>query len=187
MSAGRKKGDPLDRYDTPPEVTRAFLAAWGGDLLGALDVLEPAAGSGALLGPLAECWPMSSISAWDIEPRMDEVAQWDFLTETPNEDDGEYDVVITNPPFRLAEQFLRWAMIFVRPGGYVVLLLRAGFLESKARRNVLTQYPPLEVWFLRSRPKFTGPNTDGGTDTAMYAWFVWRKGDRPDHFEGRII
>jgi len=43
MSAGRTAADPLDRYDTPAHVTRAFLRAWRPDT-GFRGILEPAAG-----------------------------------------------------------------------------------------------------------------------------------------------
>ena len=189
MSAGRKKQDSLDRYDTPPEVTRAFLQAfereerwWGVERL---IIWEPSAGSGAMIGPLRETYPDAEICASDLYPRAEGVREVDFL----DTDDAPaiVDMIITNPPFRLAEQFLRHAMKVIADEGTVILLLRAGFLESRRRENLLEEFPPSEVYFLRSRPKFTGPNTNGGTDTAMYAWFVWRKGERPDHFEGHIL
>lgn len=189
MSAGRRKNDSLDRYYTPAAPTRKFLREWmlvEGDGLprSGARILEPAAGAGAMLAPLMEAFGCPDVEAIDIAPENEGIRQQDFLEF----DGGGYDVIFTNPPFRLAEQYARHALRLVVSGGYVVLLLRAGFLESEARHNFFDEFPLLQVWFLRKRPRFTGPNSDGATtDTAMYAWFVWKKGERPDHFEGRWI
>lgn len=190
MSAGRRKADPLDRYDTPLDVTRAFLRAWldaRPEIDGPLEpmaVWEPAAGAGQMIAPLRETFPAADLFATDVEPRGKGVRARDFL-ETY---DIRSDLIITNPPFRLAERFLSHAMRVVREEGYVVLLLRAAFLESLRRSALLEEFPPIAVYFLRNRPRFTGPNSaNAGSDSAMYAWFVWQKGKRPLCFDGRIL
>lgn len=191
MTAGRRINDPLDRYDTPPGVTSRFLRAWTPRLPQLEDkpaifhVREPAAGAGAMLGPLSLAFPLADISARDVEPRMEGVLRSDFLEET---DDPEAELIFTNPPFRLAEQFVRQAHRLSRSGTYIVFLLRAGFLESARRRDLFEQYPPIEAWFLRQRPRFAGPNVEPGTtDAAMYVWLVWKNGERPEYFEGRWV
>lgn len=187
MSVGRRKRDPLDRYDTPPEATRAFLRAWRPEYPPGA-ILEPAAGAGLMARELRAAFPLALVDARDIEPRCRDVLAADFLAVR---EDACYDIVITNPPFIIADRFLARAMQMTRPGGYVILLLRAGFLESRRRRDLLTMYPPSDVYFLRSRPRFRGPNTDGAsTDATMYAWFVWRKrpgGMSPPYFRGRML
>lgn len=183
MTVGRKRADTLDRYDTPPSVVRAFL-----DRLDYTPqfVVEPAAGSGCIVDAVKKRWPGVSVIGFDIMPRRDDIIQKDWLDLLGrNEAANAPDLIITNPPFRLAEQFLRASM--GQTHKYVALLLRAAFLESARRANLLEEFPPKAVYFLRSRPHFIGPNSDGGTDTAMYAWFIWEKGKRPEHFEGRIV
>lgn len=192
MSAGRVKRDPLDRYDTPERDVRRFLTEFIADVPEIEQmqedvhaIWEPAAGSGSMLAPLRQAFPQADLIASDIEPRNEGISQRDFLETF----DITADLIITNPPFRLAEHFLRHAMEVVNDDGWVVLFLRAGFLESRRRANLFEQFPPLMAYFLRTRPRFTGPNSDGTTtDTALYAWLIWRKdGMRPLYFEGRIL
>lgn len=191
MSAGRRKGDALDRYDTPVADASRFIYRWkcdnGDEDFEGANVLEPAAGAGNILSVLELAFPNARLNACDVAPRGERIARLDFL-EAEEFDTPQYDLIVTNPPFRLATQFLRRAMHCARDGGYVCFLLRAAFLESKARWNLLEEFPPKAVYFLRQRPKFTGPNSpDGGTDTAMYAWFVFQKGKRPEYFKGRLL
>ena len=86
------------------------------------------------------------------------------------------DVVMSNPPFSLAELFVRQGLDLAHPdGGRVVMLLRLAFLEGQARGKGLWRETPLEhVAVLSARPSFTG---NGKTDSkTAYAIFVWRNG-----------
>jgi hypothetical protein len=67
------------------------------------------------------------------------------------------------------------------------MFLKLTFLESKARRELFTKYPPIRVWVSSSRIKcamngeFTQFNEKTGkmetpSSAAAYAWFVWEKG-----------
>lgn len=190
MTAGRKKQDALDRYDTPRADVLHFLRAWFQDM-GTCHhpdelrrVWEPAAGSGSMVSALREALPEALIWASDLEPRGEGILRTDFLEHG----EAGWDLIITNPPYRLAEQFVRHAHELVRPGGWVVMLLRAGFLEARSRRCFWQEFPPRQVFFLERRPRFTGPNSDGmKTDTAMYAWFVWQRAVARRYFEGYRI
>lgn len=187
-SKGRKTGDPLDRYDTPPRPVRRFLAAWAPIAYAhrrrPMLIWEPAAGSGNFLAPLRERFPKAIIRASDIEPRSPEVGNLvDFLE---SQAEG-YELIITNPPFRLAEQFVRHALKLVAPGGYVVMYLRAGFEQAKCRNNFFEEFMPYQTWTCRERPQFTGPASKKGTDSAFYKWFVWRKGYQPEYTEQRWV
>lgn len=183
MTSGRKRNDALDRYDTPPEVTQAFLAAWkpehSGDWMSSV-ILEPAAGAGAMLGPLAERFREAQLAALDINPRAEGIAADDFLRPRFT---AQFDLVFTNPPYNQAMEFAVQGLNVTRHGGYVVLLLRLAFLESQKRASWLRENMPESVWVLSKRPSFDGK----GTDSAAYAWFVWRKGQHPTMFEGHLI
>jgi hypothetical protein len=51
-------------------------------------------------------------------------------------------------------------------------LLRLAFLEGQKRAPFWKAQPPYSVSVLAKRPSFTG----GGTDSAAYAFFEWRRG-----------
>jgi hypothetical protein len=76
-----------------------------------------------------------------------------------------FSVAITNPPFRLAQDFIDACLTC---SDTVVMLLRLNYLASKSRWAFMSQHTP-DVYVLPSRPSFTG----GGTDSIEYAWFVW--------------
>lgn len=76
------------------------------------------------------------------------------------------DVVITNPPFSLALEFLTKALAECHT---VVFLLRLNFLGAQKRREFWQENPPSHLFVQSQRPSFTG----GGTDSTEYAWFVW--------------
>ena len=46
---------------------------------------------------------------------------------------NKYDMIITNPPFNIALDIIKKALIDVRHKGYVIMLLRLNFLGSKQR------------------------------------------------------
>jgi hypothetical protein len=96
----------------------------------------------------------------------------DFLDSGPEE---TCDWVITNPPFRLAEDFVLKALPMARSG--VALLVRTVFIESVGRlQRVFSRFPPSEVAQFAERVPMVRGRLDGKASTATgYAWVVWRK------------
>lgn len=83
--------------------------------------------------------------------------------------------VIANPPYSLAEAFVRaYGLDVARP--FAAFLLRLGFLESKKRWPLFSEHPPAAVYVLSDRPSFTG---NGRTDASAYAWATWSDVTRP--------
>ena len=78
------------------------------------------------------------------------------------------DLIVTNPPFSLALEFLEKSL---REAEVVVYLLRLNFLGSQKRKPFWEKNPPSHIFVLSKRPSFTGK----GTDATEYAWFVWDK------------
>lgn len=86
-----------------------------------------------------------------------------------------YDIVITNPPFHIAELIIEKAIQEVNEGGYVIMLLRLNFWGSNKRRDFLTENMPKYCYIHPRRMSFTD---DGKTDSIEYAHFVWKKGEK---------
>jgi hypothetical protein len=78
----------------------------------------------------------------------------------------EADLIFTNPPFSLAQEFIEHSMSLAPT---VIMLLRLNFLGSQKRYDFWQQFPPDGLFILSKRPSFTGK----GTDAIDYAWFVW--------------
>ena len=56
-----------------------------------------------------------------------------------------YDI-LTNPPYKYAQEFVEHALALLKVGGYCVMLLKIQFLEGKARRKLFDKYPPKYVY-----------------------------------------
>lgn len=80
------------------------------------------------------------------------------------------ELIVTNPPFTLAIEFLTKSLTH---GLTIVYLLRLNFLGSKKRKPFFELNRPTHLYVLSSRPSFTG----SGTDATEYAWFVWDRGE----------
>ena len=92
----------------------------------------------------------------------------DALEWSPARPAGRFDVCLTNPPYSKAEAFVRWGLA---NASCSIMLLRLGFLASAQRCALMRENPP-DVFVLPNRPSFTA---NGRTDSADYAWFVWRQ------------
>ncbi|MGD9714745.1 MAG: SAM-dependent methyltransferase [Thermomicrobiales bacterium] len=97
----------------------------------------------------------------------------DFLTY-PYETNA-VDWVITNPPFRLAEEFVLRALRVARRG--VAILARTVFLESVGRYEaIFLERPPSKfAQFVERVPMVKGRLDPKATTATGYAWLVWEK------------
>ena len=88
--------------------------------------------------------------------------------------------IITNPPYKYAQQFVEHALDIIPDGCRVAMFLKLTFLEGKNRRSLFDKSPPEVIYVSSSRL----PCALGGDFTALkqtssavaYAWFIWRKG-----------
>jgi len=132
-------------------------------------VLDPCAGAGVFQNAAILRWPGATVDAVDLSPGPG-IVQADFLRY---ENAEPYDLIVGNPPYLLAEEFVRHALTLVREGGRVAYLLRVSFIGGQ-RRAVLYGEHPLRMLFpIIPRPGFT---PDGKTDASEYALFVWERG-----------
>jgi hypothetical protein len=169
------RGD--DFYATPRCAVDSLLAIEG-KWLPRGTVWEPACGDGAIVLPLREAG--HNVLASDLIDRgCPESNIRDFLS------DGWRPMpaaIITNPPFKLARQFVDTALTHAP---YVAMLLRLAFLEggarmpwfqggSLARVHVSSRRLPM-----MHRDGWEGPKAGSAV---CHAWFVWdeRHEGRPE-------
>lgn len=84
------------------------------------------------------------------------------------------DLVVTNPPFRLAEPLiLRW----LSAGKQVAVLVRTAFLESAQRYNGLfkPQPPSFVFQYVERVPMLRGRLVRNASTATAYAWVMWTK------------
>ena len=92
-----------------------------------------------------------------------------------------YDLVITNPPYSLATEFVKKSKELLYYGGYCAMFLKVQFLESEKRadlfedlRYVYVFRKRMSVW---NRGREYNPDTGKKWVTTMcHAWFIWHKG-----------
>lgn len=175
MAQRHEAVDSLDDFPTPPWATRALIEhVIGRDQVLGRACLEPACGRGHMSSTLAEYF--GSVTARDVAAYGHGDVR-DFLQPTSAE---SFDWVITNPPFRLAEEFFSQAYPLAREG--VALLVRTVFIESVGRlERVFAPHPPSEVAQFAERVPMVRGRLDARASTATgYAWVVWRKASGRD-------
>lgn len=180
MSQRVEAGDSPDDFPTPPWATRALLEhVIGTSGLQDLTCLEPACGRGHMSKVLQDYFHEVRCSdAYDYG----HAPVRDFLSY-PYETNA-VDWVITNPPFRLAEEFVHRSLDVARLG--VAMLVRTVFLESVGRYNRLfLNAPPTKfAQFVERVPMVKGRLDEKASTATGYAWLVWEHGIK-DH--SRVI
>ncbi len=86
--------------------------------------------------------------------------------------------IVTNPPFNLAEKFIRRGMEILSPGRRLCFFLKLTFMESEKRDELFNIYPSSRIHVCRRRIK-CAKNGDFSLVSASptcYAWFIWEKG-----------
>jgi hypothetical protein len=191
----------LDDFPTPPWATRALfehvlipsLGLLGRRDLKGMQCWEPCANRGYMVSPLLEYF--MSVTATDIHDYGVGYPQHDFLMpympgRMPH---GSPDWIITNPPFRLAEQIISKGLTTSRIG--VAVLVRSAFEEGIERFNKLfwkrpptlmgvfaervimhkgmMRDPSKEYWDERTQ-SMKRPST-----ATSYKWMVWIEGMTP--------
>ncbi len=168
MVGGHGKRRKDDFYPTPPEATRALLpliAHWP------KHVWEPACGDGAIAREL-ECAGYV-VEATDLVYRGFGRGDVDFLKEQR----AIRRTVITNPPFKLAGEFIHHAYdLDVR---YMALLLKMTFWNAASRLKAWRRFPPAAVHPLTWRLDFDGR----GAPTMDCMWCLWEPGAEATVFE----
>jgi hypothetical protein len=176
MSQRVEASDSPDDFPTPPWATRALLEhVIGPAEVNLLTCLEPACGAGHMAKVLKEYF---------ADVRCSDAHDYGYATvrdylSYPYETKA-VDWVITNPPFRLAEEFVIRSLDVARVG--VAMLVRTVFLESVGRYQRLFKVhaPAVFAPFVERVPMVRGRLDAKATTATGYAWLVWEHGAKPD-------
>jgi hypothetical protein len=179
-----------DYYVTPIDEIITFLKEFEKVESGELTkgtILDPAAG-GDLNHPMS--YPEALIRCGvnknkikTIDIRKDSLAEnkEDYLKVKL---DYKPYVIITNPPFNQALEIITKALDDVDDNGWVIMLLRLNFLETKVRKDFFDKQLPKYIFVHHKRMSFTD---DGKRDSIAYAHYVWRKGYMPNFTLTKVI
>ncbi len=147
-----------DFYPTPRECTEALIEAWRPSGV----ILEPACGDGAIARVLHELG--YTVHAADLHDRGYGLPGQDFLAMPV----APFGAIITNPPFNLAEQFIRKARSFGVP---FAMLLKSTYWNAASRERLFRETGPEVVYALTWRPNFAPER--GSAPTMDVCWTVW--------------
>ena len=154
MKPPLRKGSP-DDFQTPPEALYPLLPyipkSW--------TIWEPACGEGLMAQTLRE--KGYNVIATDI------LTGHDFLRWQPSE---HYDIIITNPPYALKNEFLERAYQLNKPFAFLLPLTT---LETE-RRQRLFQTNGIQLLLLPKRINFITPSGQGSGSWFAVAWFTWK-------------
>lgn len=165
--------DPNDWYVEPYECSLALfdLETFEGK------VWDPACGRGNILRSAIS----SNIDAigTDIVVRNESCSKkMNFLEEEP---DFEFQNIVSNPPFGVAEDFVRKSIEIVPAGGKVAMILPMVWLSGFSSKRDWLPYSPLKKYFsISPRPSMPPgavieAGVKAGNGTKDFAWFVWEK------------
>jgi len=169
---GKVERQGNDYYPTPPACTRALveaemvpLRAYSGALAGAraLPIWEPCGRGGAIAAVLVE-HGFATIASDLIADPDHGVRDANLLAITR----AWSPVVITNPPFALAEEMIRHLLGELQVE-YLALLLKSTFWHAAGRTGLWRRHVPARVWALNWRPDFMRL----GAPTMECIWTVW--------------
>lgn len=194
-----------DFYATPRWLVDAALqAVFPGGFPGAL-ILDAGCGDGRLLGAAADyALAFSGPFAHDgkaigVDINADRLLHarvlhddlcfvcWDFLEWAGRVGPGYggFDLVISNPPFGVWDDFVRAMLPLVAPGGTCLVLGFVNVLGGQHRRDGgpgaawWRENPPSRIWLSPRRASFT---SDGQTDPRDVCWISWEPGPRNAEF-----
>ena len=157
----------FDLYETPACAVEALLdVEWLPH-----KIWEPACGPGAIVKVLRS--RSFEVIGSDLLRYEDPTHFYgrDFLTARLPQG---CEMILSNPPFQLAEEFVRHA-IKICPR--VIFLLRLAFLESERRTDILENAGLARVYVFRNRlpmahrAGWIGPKA---SSAMAFAWFCWR-------------
>jgi len=176
MQQRKEPHNSLDDFPTPPWATRA-LCEWVGKQAKRENVREPAANRGHMVKPLREYF--QQVEASDIHDYGAGFPVQDYLFG-PLPDRTDW--TITNPPFRLAEQFITRAL---QCSDNVAVIVRSAFLEGVGRhRDLFSKHRPSHVLQFTERVVMhKGKLSAKGSTATAYSWIIWTRGDGQTRFD----
>lgn len=153
-----------DFYPTPPEGTRALLSVeqFEGD------IWEPACGDGAISRELEAAG--YQVLSTDLIDRGYGQGGVDFLLDYQTRAAN----IVTNPPFKFAEQFVRHALS--RAERKVCILARLAWLEGIQRGRFFQSSPLARVWVFSARlhmQRARAATKEDAGGMIAFAWYVW--------------
>lgn len=188
----KKRSRPeYDFYATPVADVERMLRTVFGEFIDEQrfcpTVLDPCAGNGAFKRAIHNVVPHWSVKQWDIVER-EEPLNWvgDFLSMSEKEKGHLYNtfsIVMMNPPYTQATEFIEHGLKFLRQGGVLIAFLKLDFLATKKRFDRLykgrCRLSDVYINVSRVHCKYNGDLSDKENSTTESGWFLFTNDDLP--------
>lgn len=170
-----------DYYATDPKSLEQFLVELDKtDIKLNKNIWEPACGEGHISKVLIN--KGYNVLSTDLIDRGFGKGNVDFLQTKDKLTNTD---ILTNPPYKFAEEFVYKALDILDTCSHCVMYLKIQFLEGKSRYNLFQKYPPKFI-FVHSTRQVCALNGEFIKDgkqigsAVCYAWYVWEKGYNGD-------
>ena len=163
-----------DYYATNPTALSLFLDKLKEDNIKlSREIWEPSCGEGHLSKVLIR--KGYDVFSSDLIDRGYGEVEIDFLNNNYIKCNGD---ILTNPPFKLAEQFVEVAMNKIKQGNKLLLFLKIQFLEGQRRKKLFQKHKPKFVYCYSARQLCAknGEFEKYTATTQFYCWVIWEKG-----------
>ena len=158
-----------DLYETPPCATRALIPFLERGQM----IWEPACGPGAIVRELRDagfCVLATDLVNYGLDGST---AGIDFLMERPKF--GSPDVIVTNPPFKLADEFTRHALTLADT---VWIFQRLSWLEGAKRADLIDTHLDQILLGIERLPMMHRDGWEGPKLAASAMPFAWFRFER---------
>jgi hypothetical protein len=170
--SSEKERESDDFYRTPTFATEKLLELEKFEGI----IWEPACGDGAISEVLISNGYKNVLSS-DIANRGYGETGLDFLDEKDPFVEHlakRANTIITNPPYKFAQEFIEKSLRIVDKK--VAMLLKLNFLEGQKRYQFFKSTPLKSVYVFSKRLSFDKGDEKGkGNGLLAYAWYVWDK------------
>ncbi len=168
-----------DFYATNPKAVYMLFDSFNEITLSSVNILEPSVGQGHISKAL-HTLGANNIDCVDIVDRgVSDVIVTNYLDWVTQ---NKYDLIITNPPFSLAQEFVEKSFELINNQGFIVMFLQVQFLEGVKRAEFFDKYHLKYVYVFRQRMATWNngneldPNGKRWATTMCHAWFIWQEG-----------
>lgn len=155
-----------DYYATDPKAVKLLLEKEKFNSI----VFEPSCGEGHISRVLLDNG--YAVKSSDLINRGFGEVQDFFETDEFNGD------IITNPPYKMALDFVKHSLNIIPEGNKVAMFLKLQFIEGKARKEFYKNNPPKKIYVSSGRLicAKNGEFEKYTSSAVAYAWFIWEKG-----------